>query len=1010
MGNKGSNTATTTTSANPAAMGAYYDVLSRATQAANKPYQGYGGEWVAPINQQQRQGFGSINEAADFWQPYVAQGGQDIAGAAAPTTDVSQYMSPYTQQVIDATQRQFETDNARQQSQVVGNAAAQGALGGNRVGVAQALTAEAQNRAQAPVIAGLYNTGYQNAQQAAMADKARQLQAGVAGGQLGVAGSQAGLAAGQAQVGAGGVEWNQQQLQNQKMQEEFFRNQGYDFQTAQWLASIATGVGSQMGGTSETEGPTPNPWMQALGLGLSAASMFSDPDLKEGIEEVGRLKDGQKVYRFRYKGSPQTHIGLMSDEVEEAHPEAVSKVQGVGMVDYDLATRDAAKRALGGEAPMSPLSSTGYVPLDIKLTPGKGAPEPPKLPEQQGLDTKSMGQGLGVGAKKLHDWANSPGAPLNLSAPSPGPSDGIGGVDIRGNLGGLYAAGGGCLDPVGPGQQPIDQAPQQASQTSMPPAEFGAALQGFKQVSAKPEGLQSWPGKMGASGINFNPNSTSEAPAGLDQPWWMRPKGSGIFGMADGGEVDLPISVGLSGNSFQDRFSPIDEIEPDYSRPGVMDFRRSLLDAGYNSPARTEPMVEPEVPEVREPPGFRPFSGVQTAETPFVRPAGERSGLGYAADTPDVDVNPVDDPVGRASLRGVGRGNSIIVAPAVGRRIAATPIVGVASSGEGMGGFNPLGISDEARQGLIAMGLSMMANPRGGKGSLLSGIGEGGQRGLAQYAASRAATAAAQRQALLDRQKAATEARKEAFEREKFNRPYREMTAAEKARIDKEKVPTGMQYVDGKLVPLPGYIEATEQIEKVKRPPRSLSVNDITKLSEEGGKFADVSRFKDTFKDDYAGYGAEAIGRAAMAIGRNAPGMVPENVKQAAQWWQGYDRFKNVVRNDLFGSALTATEKAAFERSDVNPGMDKETIRANLNMQQMIARNGIKRKAKALITAGYDPAAVLSSYGISNLEELDRTDDIATASKPVPTDADRARAKSSPESRERFIKHFGVEP
>jgi len=30
--------------------------------------------------------------------------------------------------------------------------------------------------------------------------------------------------------------------------------------------------------------------------------------------------------------------------------------------------------------------------------------------------------------------------------------------------------------------------------------------------------------------------------------------------------------------------------------------------------------------------------------------------------------------------------------------------------------------------------------------------------------------------------------------------------------------------------------------------------------------------------------------------------------------------------------------------------------------------------------------------------------------KPTPTQADRDRAKSSPESRQRFITHFGVEP
>ena len=64
---------------------------------------------------------------------YANQSAQDITGA-----DIARYQSPYTQQVVDATQAQFNNQNAQQQSQLLGNAAAQNALGGDRAAVAQA--------------------------------------------------------------------------------------------------------------------------------------------------------------------------------------------------------------------------------------------------------------------------------------------------------------------------------------------------------------------------------------------------------------------------------------------------------------------------------------------------------------------------------------------------------------------------------------------------------------------------------------------------------------------------------------------------------------------------------------------------------------------------------------------------------------------------------------------------------------------------------------------------------
>jgi hypothetical protein len=105
-------------------------------------------------------------------------------------------------------------------------------------------------------------------------------------------------------------------------------------------------------------------------------------------------------------------------------------------------------------------------------------------------------------------------------------------------------------------------------------------------------------------------------------------------------------------------------------------------------------------------------------------------------------------------------------------------------------------------------------------------------------------------------------------------------------------------------------------------------------------------------------------------LARNLPElMTSPEAREAATFWQGYDRFKNVVRNDLFGSALTATEQAAFEKADINPGMNPKSIRENLKIQQGLAETALKRKAAALVSEGYRPESISAAYGVK-LEDL----------------------------------------
>jgi hypothetical protein len=80
-----------------------------------------------------------------------------------------------------------------------------------------------------------------------------------------------------------------------------------------------------------------NSFMSGLfGLGSAAlGGLFSDRRLKSNIRRVGTLDNGLPVYLYEKFG--RIEMGVMADEVEGVHPEAVTEVNGFKMVDYERA-------------------------------------------------------------------------------------------------------------------------------------------------------------------------------------------------------------------------------------------------------------------------------------------------------------------------------------------------------------------------------------------------------------------------------------------------------------------------------------------------------------------------------------------------------------------------------------------------------------------------------------------------------------------------------------------------
>lgn len=341
----GTQTTTTKTEIPPEVMARYNAVNARAEEAATTPFQRYGGEFVAGLNPTQEAGIQSTNQYAQTAQPYFGVGaGLTLGGAqnVGPLTQgqISYYENPYTKYVAGATEAALRQQQGMQLSQQQGEAIKSGAFGGDRAGLQRSYLQGQQGLATAQALAPIYQQGYQQAAQTAQGqqgviaqDLARQMQAGQQIAGLGTGAQAAALQGSQAQIQAGTLGQQTAQAQKTAEYQQFLQERGYPYQQAQFLANIAMGTGALSGNTQTQTAP---------------ASFFSDERLKHDKERVGEMHDGTPIYRFKYNGSDHTQIGLMAQDVEKRHPEAVGHSQGYKTVDYEKATDEAAHKAYGG--------------------------------------------------------------------------------------------------------------------------------------------------------------------------------------------------------------------------------------------------------------------------------------------------------------------------------------------------------------------------------------------------------------------------------------------------------------------------------------------------------------------------------------------------------------------------------------------------------------------------------------------------------------------------------------
>lgn len=266
----GKGTETQTTKPNPQMMSDYLSFVNQASQVAQQPLNLYQGPMVAGFTPQQMTAFNEINNDQGIANPFLNTASQYYADANTPlATEAQQDMSPYTSSVVNATQQEFNNQNQQQSANLTGNAIAAGAYGGDRSGIAQAALAGQQQTAQAPVIAGLQNQGYQTGLQAAEAQNQEANQAGFGMGYLGNIAENTALQGASAEMQAGG---QQQQLAQEELNipyQQFEETQQYPFQTTQWLGNELEGIGGLTGSESTLTGAGPSVLSQLGGLGMA---------------------------------------------------------------------------------------------------------------------------------------------------------------------------------------------------------------------------------------------------------------------------------------------------------------------------------------------------------------------------------------------------------------------------------------------------------------------------------------------------------------------------------------------------------------------------------------------------------------------------------------------------------------------------------------------------------------------------------------------------------------------
>jgi len=237
----------------------------------------FGDKFVADQNQLQKDAQALAQSGIGAYQPFLNQAAaaQTTAGGLTGPQAYQQFMSPYQQDVINATLKEFDTQAAKGLPTLAAQAINSGAFGGGREGVQRAEYQATSDRNRAALQAQLLQQGFGQAQNAAQ--QAFMNQQTLGNQQLNLAGQQQAFL-GQ-DVGALSTLGAQNQAQQQAelaAQQQLAQQQLQQPLTAaqQYGTGVTSLIAGYPGQQTQVSAPSPSPIMTAIGAGGTLAGIY----------------------------------------------------------------------------------------------------------------------------------------------------------------------------------------------------------------------------------------------------------------------------------------------------------------------------------------------------------------------------------------------------------------------------------------------------------------------------------------------------------------------------------------------------------------------------------------------------------------------------------------------------------------------------------------------------------------------------------------------------------------
>ncbi len=246
------NTSTSTSSESSQTQQATNQALSQAEAIANRGYTPYGGQVVANETPNQQKGTELASSGYAPAQSALSTAATDIGKSASTqynSQNISQYMDPYVQSVLNPTLNQ-ENINYNQERSALLNSKA-GAFGGDRSALEAGQLEYQHGQNVAKDTADVYSQAYTNAQNAFFADQSRQVQAANALAQVGGDIGKLNTDEVQTLMSTGGVGQVLQQAQLNFNYQQFLENRDWSVTNLQpLLSAIDASKGVSRTGTS----------------------------------------------------------------------------------------------------------------------------------------------------------------------------------------------------------------------------------------------------------------------------------------------------------------------------------------------------------------------------------------------------------------------------------------------------------------------------------------------------------------------------------------------------------------------------------------------------------------------------------------------------------------------------------------------------------------------------------------------------------------------------------------